>query len=72
MLLLEKYKRNDTDVLAFILDFEFLSEIRGWIWESYFNGKKNNSFDEYENILKKIEEMMKDVAHKFNLLYVTD
>ena len=51
--------------------FDFISELRGWLWESYFMGKQND-VKEYDNVLKLLRNFMHEWAKEFNLKYVED
>lgn len=56
-----------------IRDFQDLSELRGWLWESYFmTGKNIGSEEQYSDILSKLREIIGGVAKKYNLYYVED
>lgn len=54
-----------------IKTFSELSELRGWLWEKYFMGSKNDP-KEYENVVKEVTKILKKVAKKFSLTFVTD
>jgi hypothetical protein len=67
--LLENLDRKD----EIIPDFQDLSELRGWLWESYFmTGKNIGSEEQYSDVLSKLKEMIKEVATKYNLYYTED
>jgi len=54
-----------------IKDFSDIQELRGWLWESYFMGDKNDP-DKYDDVIAKLREMLKSVAEKYDLNYVED
>ena len=54
-----------------IYTFDALQELRGWLWESYFMGRKNTS-SEYDNVLGELRTMLKKVAKRYDLMYVED
>lgn len=51
--------------------FEALQELRGWLWETWFMGRRNTA-DEYDAVLKDLREQLKDVAQKYGLWYTED
>lgn len=51
--------------------FDDISELRGWLWESYFMGRQNNRA-EYPIVLQKVKEILKKVADEYGLYLVTD
>jgi membrane-bound acyltransferase YfiQ involved in biofilm formation len=65
--LLENLDKKD----KIIETFDFISELRGWLWESYFMGKQND-VKEYDNVLKLLRNFMHEWAKEFNLKYVED
>jgi hypothetical protein len=54
-----------------ITRFDDLQELRGWLWESYFGGRQNTS-DEYKKVLTALRSHLKDIADKYELIYVED
>lgn len=54
-----------------IKDFSNISELRGWLWEVYFNGGDNNP-DKYDDVLKTLRSYFNKIADKYNLIYVED
>jgi len=61
-----------SDQFQFISLIETLSELRGWLWEVYFNGTKNTT-DHLDEVRKKVENFYREVSGKFDdLSYVTD
>jgi len=54
-----------------IRDFSDIQELRGWLWEVYFNGQRSDP-DKYADVLAKLREMLKTVANKYDLSYVED
>ena len=55
----------------FIEIFETLSELRGWMWESYFMVKKNTP-DEIDGLKVALRGILSDVSDRFNLYLVED
>ena len=51
--------------------FSALDELRGWLWETYFMGMKND-VKEYDNVVKEVTQMLISVAKNFNLNFITD
>ena len=51
--------------------FDELSELRGWLWESYFKGGVNDP-EKYDEIIKLLRGLLKGVARDYNLSYVED
>jgi len=54
-----------------ISTFAKISELRGWLWERYFMGGKNDP-KKYGDVLEKLRTYLKDVATIFDLYYVED
>jgi len=54
-----------------IADFSQIDELRGWLWESYFMGGDNDP-KEYDNIIKLLQEGLKEIGQKYKLSYVED
>ena len=52
-------------------DFNNISELRGWLWESYFMGGDNDP-EKYQEVLKELQIYLKTIAVKYNLRYVED
>jgi len=65
--LIENLDRKD----EIIRDFDELSELRGWLWESYFLGGDNDP-NEYSTVIQIVRGKLQDVANKYNLYYVED
>jgi len=55
----------------FIALFDFLQELRGWLWESHFATKKNTA-DEYDDVIETLRGILKGAATLFDLGYVED
>jgi hypothetical protein len=53
-----------------IRDFSAIDELRGWLWEKYFNG--SNDIEKYGDVLKILRQTLKSVAEKYDLIYVED
>jgi len=65
--LLENLDKKD----EIIEDFENIDDLRGWLWESYFMGGDNDP-EEYDNIIKLLQEGLKEIGQKYKLSYVED
>jgi hypothetical protein len=53
--------------------FDEISEIRGWLWESYFMTKRNiYSKEEMSNVHTEITNICETLCEKLDLYYVTD
>ena len=65
--LLENVDRAE-DIIS---DFSKVSELRGWLWESYFMGGDNDP-EEYDNIIKILREELQKMAEYYKLDYVED
>jgi len=65
--LLDNFQRKD----EIIEDFSSINELRGWLWEKYFCGGDNDP-NEYPNIIKGLQALLKGYADKYNLRYVED
>jgi hypothetical protein len=57
--------------LEIIATFDHLSELRGWLWEVYFMTKQNTP-EEYDNILKELRTFLGNIAKEYDLIYVED
>lgn len=66
-----KHLLNSDIKNTFIKDIDFISEIRGWMWEYYFATKKNTK-DEYQNVLNEIRKVHNEIAIKHKLMVVED
>ena len=55
----------------FVETFNELQELRGWLWESYFMGGKNDP-EKYNDVLENVRKILKAVAMKYDLGYVED
>lgn len=62
---------NSEKQMEIVEDFTELSELRGWLWESYFLGGDNNP-EEYDNVLKILRRKISTIAKKYSLIYVED
>ena len=65
--LLENLDRKD----EIVNDFNEISELRGWLWESYFMGDENTD-DKYDDILKILRDRLHEISKKYDLYYVED
>ena len=52
-----------------MLDIDYLSEIRGWLWE---NAEIKNTHENFDKLLSKIKELMTNIAEKHNLFLIID
>lgn len=73
--IIEKYSKflleNLNIANEIISDFSAIDDLRGWLWESYF-GLRQNTKDEYDNVLEIVRTALREVANKYNLSYVED
>jgi len=73
--LLELYKSNSKDkrekAYSFARTIDNLSEIRGWFYEVYLMHKEN-TVEEFDNVLKEVRGFLKEVATEFDLCWVED
>jgi len=51
--------------------FDYLSELRGWLWERFFMGAKNDP-EKYDEVIEILRKLLKGIAEKYNLSYVED
>lgn len=65
--LLENIDRAD----EIIEDFEFLNELRGWLWESFFIVTKNTPAS-YDSALIALREILNGICEKYSLYLVED
>jgi len=56
---------------AIISHFDELSELRGWLWESFFMGGTNDP-EKYDEVIKILRAVLKGVAEEYELGYVED
>lgn len=67
-----KFLLDNVDIADDIISaFYDLSELRGWLWETFFGGGLNEAND-YQQVVKEVSQMLKDVAEKYDLKFVTD
>jgi hypothetical protein len=62
---------DDAKIRFIISGFDFISEIRGWMWESCF-GTSMNTKDKYGDVLKKLRTIHRALAEKTGTLLVED
>lgn len=63
---------NHLDNATEIIDtFTYISDLRGWLWESYFAGTKNDP-EKLQDVINEVRTFLKDVAKKYDLYYVED
>lgn len=65
--LLANLDRKDEIVDA----FSTISELRGWLWESYFVDEENTG-DKYDEVVNVVKTFLKEIATGFELYYVED
>jgi hypothetical protein len=63
--------KSEDEIKVFIQIFDNLSELRGWMWETYFATKKNTE-SEYSNVLKEVTNILKNIAEQYNLIFTVD
>ena len=51
--------------------FDFLSELRGWLWETHFMGRKNTD-SEYNEVQGKVRTFLDDIGNLTDLHRVED
>lgn len=54
-----------------ITHFDFLSELRGWLWERYFSSKKN-TVEEYDNVVEEVRKILDEIGSKIGLHRIED
>lgn len=52
-----------------IEDFEFLSELRGWFWESYC---EKNDIVVFSEVEKKVKDILREIGDAYGLYVVED
>lgn len=67
LLSIENIVRRD----GIIKDFLSVSELRGWLWERYFEDGENTS-DEYDRVLTILRTKLKKISEKYNLNFAED
>lgn len=68
LMLLEAPQKTQAELIA---DFDQLSELRGWLWETYFMGRINEE-KEIDGVIDALKLILKKVADKYGLYLVTD
>jgi hypothetical protein len=67
-----KFLLDNQDRQAEIIkDFSDISELRGWLWESFFMGGDNDP-EKYDEVIELLREGLKDIAKNYELSYVED
>lgn len=66
-LLLANLERKDEVIDA----FETISELRGWLWETFFLGEENDP-TKFDEVVAVVRVFLKDIATSFDLYYVED
>ena len=59
------------DQSEFISTFDQLSELRGWLWETYFTGR-NNDASEIDEVIDALKIILRKVADKYSLYLGVD
>lgn len=68
-LLLDNIEKKD----EIINDFTEISDLRGWLWESFFVAEENEGTQQqYEQVLTIMRTYLKEIAKRYNLSYVED
>jgi len=62
---------NPKKQIEIIRDFSDIQELRGWLWETYFLGGKNDP-EKYNDIIARLRKVLQEVAEKYDLSYVED
>jgi len=65
--LLANLDRKDEIVDA----FSTISELRGWLWESYFMDEENTA-EKFNDVVSVVKKFLKEIAVGFELNYVED
>ena len=67
-----KYLLNNLDNSSEIIRiFDYISELRGWLWERFFMGATNDP-EKYDEVIEILRKFLKETAEKFKLGYVED
>lgn len=67
--LLHKVEPKEQVVFTYV--FDELSNLRGWLWESYYMTGDNDGSDQ-DKIVDKLKHFLREVASRFNLLMIED
>lgn len=70
-LLIKTYKESKHDASVLILTFDELSEIRGWLWNVYFQNKKNTEYY-YDEVLAALKKILEKYSKQLNLNLIID
>lgn len=62
---------NSKQKFEMIADFDELEGLRGWLWEVFFAGKKNEA-KYYDEIIEELRGILQEKAEKYNLILVQD
>jgi len=54
-----------------VKDFSYIQELRGWLWEDYFNEQKSDP-DKYDDVLAKLKTVLKTIGKRYDLTVVQD
>ena len=63
--------KDKTEKNEFIYLMDFVSELRGWLNETYFQGRQN-TIEEYDDVLEAIRKILKNVAQRTDTYLVED
>ncbi len=69
--LLTSSKTPETVTAEFALCFDFISELRGWLWEVYFAVNKNEP-ECIKEVNVKVKELLDYISNKFELVVIED
>lgn len=65
--LLQREKEQE----EFIKDFDELSELRGWLWETYYM-RGNNDGSDLDDIISALKKILQSVSERYDLHLVID
>jgi hypothetical protein len=54
-----------------IKDFSEISELRGWLWESFFMDDENDP-SKFKEVVTIVKDSLKEIAKRYDLYYVED
>lgn len=73
--MVEPFSKNllqrEKDQEEFIKDFDELSELRGWLWETYYMSGNNDGSD-LDDIISELKKILQSVSEKYDLHLVID
>jgi hypothetical protein len=65
-----KNKNHKENIDVFISDFNNISELRGWLWESYFID--DNDPEKLKDVIEEVSTYLKGIGKKYDLNFITD